>query len=206
MSSKLSHNSNDFNINNQDDSFSEDSSQLPTNSTSLHLINHNDMTSQPDYYEEIPNVPSISRKHHLETKNGIPYEIEGNDANFIAARCIDVDKKTWEKYKKASLGRKESSLYTAFLQQVPSNLKRTNHNNDTRSKFKHRSIFGLPMMSPKSKFYLFWYILITILDITYTAFAVPIVVSFIWNMNEPMIKKIRYVDISVGIINFSYLF
>ncbi|KAK9841010.1 hypothetical protein WJX81_005273 [Elliptochloris bilobata] len=45
-------------------------------------------------------------------------------------------------------------------------------------RFRHRSIFGLPLVSASSKFALVEAIIATIIDLTYTAFLVPITLAF----------------------------
>eukprot|EP00210_Caulerpa_lentillifera_P001927 g1852.t1 len=139
------------------------------------------------------NLDIESRNHpdYNVPQQGVPYFNNGGSPGFCQ-RTLDVDGKEWAYFKSKSLGRVESCEFSA-IQQVDIKLERlmtapTMSNRSSRlfpnrvmnSKLpKHKSIIGLPVLSPFSAVANYWLAIIAFVDLTFTAFLVPLLTAFV---------------------------
>ncbi|CAD7700267.1 unnamed protein product, partial [Ostreobium quekettii] len=113
---------------------------------------------------------------------GRPFEFQGGEPrNSYVARSVDVDRKTWDHFLRKSRGRRSSGLFTAFLQPADEG---EHVFGDLSTQPKHRSIFGLEVLSPYSTRAGIWSLCIHILDMTYVAFLLPIITAFVYDGDD----------------------
>eukprot|EP00210_Caulerpa_lentillifera_P000916 g886.t1 len=143
-------------------------------------------------------VDGLAESSENETSHGIPFEFKGCEppsANI--ARMVDVERERWEFFCKKSLGRSRSGVFTNFFQAGEIEEK---SDSPSVQQPAHRSILGLPVLSPYSPTYHTWASLMTSVDATYAAFLVPIIVAFLGRSGEQMAYITMTIELFFGCI------
>eukprot|EP00803_Ostreobium_quekettii_P010868 evm.model.scf_1447.2 EVM.evm.TU.scf_1447.2 scf_1447:6160-16978(+) len=110
---------------------------------------------------------------------GRPFEFQGGEPrNSYVSRMMDVDRKTWDHFLRMSKGRRNSGMFTAFLQPRD---EAEGVFCDLPKQHRHHSIFGLRVLSPYSHKAGMWSLFIYLLDLTYVAFLLPIITAFVYD-------------------------
>ncbi|GMH33531.1 hypothetical protein BSKO_01365 [Bryopsis sp. KO-2023] len=126
---------------------------------------------------------------------GRPYEFEGGEPQFAyVSRTLDVNKQQFAAFLASSRGRRNSGLFTAFLQPRDE----TEDLEATRALEQHRSILGIRMISPYNVLAGIWSVFLTTVDASYTAFLVPIILAF--KGGEGLGQWSRVVEIIAGFV------
>ncbi|RMZ52856.1 hypothetical protein APUTEX25_000975 [Auxenochlorella protothecoides] len=138
------------------------------------------------------------------------------------SRTLKGDAATWHYYtdEHAPLGGNEGTPYVArtFLSLITCSsylppFSKGRQSTGTPARFKGRSIFGLPLIDPDDAFFRGWELFMTLIDLTYTAFLVPVSVAFDKVEGSGSFTWITYMDM-VGsaiyvadmLLNFSSAF
>lgn len=69
---------------------------------------------------------------------------------------------------------------------------------------RHRSILGLPVLSPYSRRHHLWTVMINTIDATYTAFLVPIIVAFIGRSGDHIRHLTSVLELTFGQSSISH--
>ena len=97
---------------------------------------------------------------------------------FEPGRTIEVSRAKWNYYSNPATRKPSSPGRLAHLATACTHCSRASRDRQQRHTGKERSIFGLPLLPPESIWVAVWSLIITLIEISYTAFLVPISIAF----------------------------